>query len=136
LASLAYKSHVVAQGGKFHPRAVIDTSSSNMKSTVAFTLATALAALGATASKTTAPGQLKKEPMTGPNGEPYVPGKWFDRYFMIIGENMDFWEVEAQSTFADLWKKGPNGRLLANYYGVTHPSQVGRMRPARSNTCK
>jgi hypothetical protein len=114
-------------------RVVIDTSSSNMKSTVAFTLATALAALGATAS---APGQLKKEPMTGPNGEPYVPGKWFDRYFMIIGENRDFWEVEAQTTFANLWKKAPNGRLLANYYGVTHPSQVGWRRPARSNTCK
>lgn len=62
---------------------------------------------------------------TGPNGEPYVPGKWFDRFFMLVGENMDFWDVEAQSTFANLWKDAPNGRLLGNYYAITHPSQVG-----------
>lgn len=86
-----------------------------MKSAIALT--TALAALGATASKTS--GSL-----TGPNGEPYVSGKWFDRFFMIIGENMDFWEVEAQATFGNLWKEAPNGRLLANYYAITHPSQV------------
>src|ERR1700709_1831974 len=65
-----------------------------------------------------------KAKLTGPSGEPYVTGKWFDRFFMIIGENMDFWDVEAQSTFANLWKDAPNGRLLGNYYAITHPSQV------------
>jgi hypothetical protein len=65
-----------------------------------------------------------KATLTGPNGEPYVTGKWFDRFFMIIGENMDFWDVESQSTFANLWKDAPNGRLLGNYYAITHPSQV------------
>ena len=106
-----------------------------MKPTVAFALTTVVAALGASASSTLPPGQAKKQTLTGPNGEPYVTGKWFDRFFMIIGENMDIWDVESQSTFANLWKQAPNGRILANYYGVTHPSQVGPGRSTRSNTC-
>lgn len=69
--------------------------------------------------------------LTGPNGEPYVPGKWFDRFFMLVGENMDIWEVESQSTFSNLWKDAPNGRILANYYGITHPSQVSRLNSNR-----
>ncbi|KAF7115499.1 hypothetical protein CNMCM5793_002457 [Aspergillus hiratsukae] len=87
-----------------------------MKSSVSVAL-TSLAAIGANAVPHASQAQ------TGPNGEPYVPGKWFDRFFMIIGENMDFWDVEAQPTFANLWKQAPNGRLLANYYASTHPSQ-------------
>jgi hypothetical protein len=37
--------------------------------------------------------------------------------------------VEAQATFSDLWKQAPNGRLLANYYGIVHPSQVRHSQP-------
>jgi hypothetical protein len=88
-----------------------------MKVTAACTLAVVLGALGANANPT-------PKSSTGPNGEPYVPGKFFDRFFMIIGENMDFWDVENQPTFSNLWKEAPNGRLLANYYALTHPSQV------------
>ncbi|KAH8554109.1 phosphoesterase family-domain-containing protein [Umbelopsis sp. PMI_123] len=68
-------------------------------------------------------GSSKSHGYTGPNGEPYVPGKYFDRFFMLIGENMDIWDVEADPVFGDLWKEAPNGRLLGNYYGITHPSQ-------------
>ncbi|KAK9364618.1 phosphoesterase family-domain-containing protein [Lipomyces kononenkoae] len=89
-----------------------------MKTSVAVVLSTAFIALGASAFPT-----FKRSTPTGPNGEPYIPGKWFDRFFMIVGENMDIWDVESQSTFANLWKDAPNGRVLANYYGVTHPSQ-------------
>jgi hypothetical protein len=69
-------------------------------------------------------GSSKSHGYTGPNGEPYVPGKYFDRFFMLIGENMDIWDVEADPVFGNLWKEAPNGRLLGNYYGITHPSQV------------
>lgn len=99
-----------------------------MKVTAALSLAAVLGALGAEARSTLPRFQPQKNP-TGPNGEPYVTGKWFDRFFMIVGENMDFWDVEAQATFSDLWKQAPNGRLLANYYGIVHPSQVRHSQP-------
>jgi hypothetical protein len=92
-----------------------------MKTSISVAL-TLLAAIGTNAAS--AGGQRPSKGQTGPNGEPYVPGKWFDRFFMIIGENMDIWDVEAQPTFANLWKQAPNGRILANYYGVVHPSQA------------
>ncbi|OZJ06504.1 hypothetical protein BZG36_00637 [Bifiguratus adelaidae] len=101
-----------------------------MKFSIAFAVASALVAVTSASpvnpnsqGQSGSQGQQKSSGLTGPNGEPYVPGKWFDRFFMIIGENMDFWTVEADPVFANLWKEAPNGRLLGNYYAITHPSQ-------------
>ncbi|KAK9388192.1 hypothetical protein V1515DRAFT_643596 [Lipomyces mesembrius] len=130
---LVYRSQVLPNGkGLYYPLAInLSSSLLNMKATVAVVLNAVFVALGATAvpagrrdhgNKQTCEHDNKRTP-TGPNGEPHVPGKLFDRFFMLIGENMDFWDVESQLTFANLWKDDPNGRVLANYYAATHPSQ-------------
>ncbi|KAK9319734.1 phosphoesterase family-domain-containing protein [Lipomyces orientalis] len=99
-----------------------------MKTSVAVVVIALISTLGTSALPTdhgcsASQDNIQTRALTGPNGEPYIPGQFFDRFFMIIGENMDFWPVEAQSTFSNLWKQAPNGRLLGNYYAVTHPSQ-------------
>jgi len=47
-------------------------------------------------------------------------GKWFDKYMIIMLENMDFKAILANPTFSEIASKGI---LLDNYHGTTHPSQ-------------
>ncbi|KAG0327210.1 hypothetical protein BG000_001043 [Podila horticola] len=49
-----------------------------------------------------------------------VPGDSFDKFFMIVFENMDYRKVAANPYFSSLAKKG---NLLTNYHAITHPSQ-------------
>ncbi|KAK9249839.1 hypothetical protein V1507DRAFT_486497 [Lipomyces tetrasporus] len=83
---------------------------------VAVVLTALLSALSGTSALPAAGSTSKAiqtQSSTGPNGELYVPGQFFDRFFMIIGENMDFWDVEAQATFANLWKQARTVVCLA-----------------------
>ncbi|KAJ8103610.1 hypothetical protein POJ06DRAFT_5130 [Lipomyces tetrasporus] len=69
-----------------------------MKTTVAVVFTTVfIATLGASAFPTVHRNHSKRQALTSPNSEPYIPGKLFDLFFMIIGENMDLWPVESQS---------------------------------------
>ncbi|KAJ8103673.1 hypothetical protein POJ06DRAFT_284605 [Lipomyces tetrasporus] len=98
---------------------------------VAVVLTALLSALSGTSALPAAGSTSKAiqtQSSTGPNGELYVPGQFFDRFFMIIGENMDFWDVEAQATFANLWKQArtPNyfAHIAATSYGWNSDSPV------------
>ncbi|CAG8543108.1 1597_t:CDS:2, partial [Dentiscutata heterogama] len=50
-----------------------------------------------------------------------VPGKFFDRIFLIIFENTDYVKAIQQPYLQDLMNRS-NGLLLSNYYAITHPS--------------
>ncbi|KAK9384510.1 hypothetical protein V1515DRAFT_582858 [Lipomyces mesembrius] len=91
-----------------------------MKAATVFTAL--VAALGATALPHGKSEEKHTEP-TSPNGEPYIPGQCFDRFFMLVGSGH----------LLNLWKQAPNGRILANYYATTHPSQVSRQNHVQPN---
>ena len=47
-------------------------------------------------------------------------GKWFDKYVVVVFENMDLKSILSNSVFSDI---ASTGILQSNYHGVTHPSQ-------------
>ena len=51
-----------------------------------------------------------------------VPGKYFDRVFIIVFENKDYETAMEIDYFKSLPSKH-NGVLLTNYRGISHPSQ-------------
>ncbi|CDS06138.1 hypothetical protein LRAMOSA08666 [Lichtheimia ramosa] len=51
-----------------------------------------------------------------------VPGKHYDRIFIIYHENKDYEDVQADDYFPTI-AENHNGVVLTNYFGVTHPSQ-------------
>ncbi|KAI8868675.1 phosphoesterase-domain-containing protein [Ramicandelaber brevisporus] len=89
--------------------------------------AAALAAVGLSACAIAAPSVCPPSPPPpsppsppGPVPSPYVPGKHFDRVFIVIFENMAYKNVTADPYFAGVAKQG---LLLTNYFAVTHPSE-------------
>lgn len=49
-----------------------------------------------------------------------VQGQWFDKYMVILLENMDLNDILSNPTFS---KVASPGILLRNFHGVAHPSQ-------------
>jgi len=47
-------------------------------------------------------------------------GKWFDKYVVVVFENMDLTSILSNRVFSDI---ASSGILQSNYHGVTHPSQ-------------
>ncbi|KAI8868676.1 phosphoesterase-domain-containing protein [Ramicandelaber brevisporus] len=81
----------------------------------------ALATLGlvATAAVSAVPTSLKASGATV-SAQAIVPGKHFNRVFIVIFENTSFDEVYNDPYFKQL---ADQGLLLTNFYAITHPSQ-------------